>query len=75
MEYTLNECKKGVTYQVSKLLGDENALRFYEHVGLNLGDSLKLVNIINKHVIILIKGSRYAMEIKLAHQIMVTCND
>lgn len=75
MEKTLSKCKNGTTYQIFKLLGDDNALRFYDHVGLRLGDSLMLVNIINKHAIILIKGSRYAMELKLADQIMVTCND
>jgi len=71
MTQKLSTCKAYVQYRITGVDGDSDSKRFFKHVGINEGSTFKLVNIINKHYIIYIKGSRYAMEKALADYVMV----
>ena len=68
----LSTCQTNKSYVITQLLGDHDVKKFFKHVGLNEKDVLTLVNHINKHFIIYLKGSRYAMEKAIADHIMVT---
>lgn len=70
----LSACQTHMRYMITDLLGDQGVKKFFKHVGLNVGDTLTLVNQINKHYIVYLKGSRYAMETAIADHIMVKSN-
>jgi len=67
----LTTCSVGLAYQVTEILGLDDAKHFFSHVGLRINDKITLVNIINKHYIIYFKGARFAMEEVLAACLMV----
>lgn len=67
----LSTCKINVQYEIKQIAGDEAMIRFFKHVGIHVGDTLKLVNILNRHYIVYIKGSRYAMEETIASNLFV----
>ncbi|QWB95966.1 ferrous iron transport protein A [Mycoplasmatota bacterium] len=71
MTQKLSTCNANVQYRITGIEGDSDIKRFFKHVGINEGSTFKLVNVINKHFIIYIKGSRYAMEKALAAHVMV----
>lgn len=71
MTQKLSTCDQYVQYRIVGVDGDSDIKRFFKHVGINEGATFKLVHVINKHFIIYIKGSRYAMEKALAAYVMV----
>jgi len=71
MAVELKKATKGVPLRVTELTGDASFQRFFRHVGVRKGDTLTLITIINRHCVINIKGSRYAMEDALADHVMV----
>lgn len=67
----LSACKAQQHYQIDHVEGDVDSIRFFSRMGLYKGVEFELVQVINKHFIVYIKGSRYAMEKNLASMLVV----
>jgi len=67
----LSKCEKRAFYKVDHIEGDVEQIRFFGRIGLYKGVTFELVQIINKHYIVYIKNSRYAMEKALASLLVV----
>lgn len=67
----LSNGQKGTFYRIKSLLGNDQEKRFFAHMSLHKDDELEVVNRVSGHMIVYLKGSRYAMEIEVAKLIEV----
>lgn len=71
MSKKLSECQSQQHYRIQQVEGDVEVIRFFSRMGLYKGVEFELIQMINKHYIVYIKGSRYAMEKDLASMLVV----
>jgi Fe2+ transport system protein FeoA len=67
----LSSGQKGTFYRIKSLQGEDQVKRFFAHMSLHKEDVLEVVNDISGHIIVYLKGSRYAMEKEVAKLIEV----
>ncbi|MGI6119235.1 MAG: FeoA family protein [Desulfosporosinus sp.] len=65
----LYEARPGNIKQIRNVLGNEKIRKFLFTLGCSEGEEITLISILGGHYIINLKGSRYAIDKKLAKSI------
>jgi len=67
----LTHIKKGETKRVSHLVGSDKTNHFLVSIGCHSGEELTLISMLAGNYIVVMKGSRFALDKKMAQSIVL----